>query len=52
MTETRFWYRDPKPKSNYRIGIGAEILFSEIESFFFKKIKKIQVRRGYKFLQA
>ena len=31
MTETRFWYREPKPRFNFGIGFGA--------SFFFLKLK-------------
>ena len=35
MTETRFWYWEPKPRSNFGIGIGAKTFFSETETFFF-----------------
>ena len=33
-TATRFWYREPKPRSNFAIGIGARFFFSETEFFF------------------
>ena len=29
-TETRFWYQEPKPRSNFDIGIGAETIFLEM----------------------
>ena len=31
-----FWYREPKPRTNFGIGIGAETFFSETETFFFQ----------------
>ena len=39
-TKTRFWYLELKPRSNFGIGIGAETLISETETFIFKKILK------------
>ena len=40
-SETRFRYREPKPRSNFGIGIGAEIFFSRTKHFPFFKIFKI-----------
>ena len=37
-TETRFQYREPKPKSNFRIGIRAEVFFPKPKPFFSKNI--------------
>jgi hypothetical protein len=34
-----FRYREPKPRSNFGIGIGAETFLSETEFFFSKEFK-------------
>ena len=36
-TETKFCYREPKPRSNF--GIGAETFLSETETFLIQKIQ-------------
>ena len=39
-TEARFWYWEPKPRSNFGIGIRAEKKIPKPEQFFFKHFSK------------
>ena len=50
-TQTRFRYRELKPRSNFGIGMGA-IIFSETETFFFKIFHISHFLQEQKFLKS